>query len=181
MKTKDITQISLFTVLIVVCSWLSIALGPVQFTMQTFAIFTALNFLGGKKGTISIATYIMLGAIGLPVFSNFGSLGSLLGPTGGYIVGFLLQGVIYIIIEKFFGDKLFVKTLNCIIGQIACYTVGTFWFMFIKSGQGSHYSFFAALFLCVIPFIVPDLCKLVLSLIISLRLKKIERSQLALK
>ena len=82
-------------VLIAVCAWISIPI-EIPFTMQTFGVFLALRLLKGKYGTLSILIYILLGAIGAPVFAGFSSgLGILLGPTGGYIIGFLFCGIIY--------------------------------------------------------------------------------------
>ena len=86
-KTQDLVYVSLFAVLITVCSWISIPF-IVPFTMQTFALFLAINFLGGKKGLISIVIYVALGAVGVPVFSGFTSgIGALFGLNGGYIFG----------------------------------------------------------------------------------------------
>ena len=71
-KTGDIVFIALFAVLIAVCSWISIPTA-IPFTMQTFAVYLTLNFLGGKKGTISVCIYLLLGLVGLPVYANFTS------------------------------------------------------------------------------------------------------------
>ena len=92
LTVKDLAQISMMTALTAVCAWLTIPF-TVPFTMQTFAVFTTLLLLDGRKGTIAILLYIALGAAGVPVFSGFGAgIGVLAGPTGGYIVGFL-QGL----------------------------------------------------------------------------------------
>ncbi len=89
MKVKDMTLIAMFAAIMAVCSWISIP-APVPFTLQTMAVFLAVGLLGGKRGTIAVAIYILLGAVGLPVFAGFsGGLGTLLGLTGGYIFGFL--------------------------------------------------------------------------------------------
>ena len=65
-----------------VCAWISIPFGYIAFTMQTFAVMLALFTLGGKWGTASVFVYLLLGAVGLPVFSGFqGGLGVLLGVT----------------------------------------------------------------------------------------------------
>ena len=90
MKTIDLAYMALGAVIIAVCSWISIPT-VVPFTLQTFAVFSVLGLLGGKRGTISVLIYILLGAVGVPVFAGFsGGFGVILGPTGGYIVGFLL-------------------------------------------------------------------------------------------
>ena len=97
MKLKNEIEIALFAVLLAVFSWTTIPFA-VPFTLQTFGVYVALMLLGGKKGTIAIALYILLGAVGVPVFSGFkGGVGALLGPTGGYIFGFLATGLVYIL------------------------------------------------------------------------------------
>ena len=81
--------IGLFAVVIAICSWISIPT-VVPFTLQTFAVFLAVAILGGKRGTLSVIVYVLLGADGLPVFSGFkGGFGVLLNTTGGYIIGFI--------------------------------------------------------------------------------------------
>ena len=88
MKTIDLAYMALGAVIIAVCSWISIPT-VVPFTLQTFAVFSVLGLLGGKRGTISVLIYILLGAVGVPVFAGFsGGFGVILGPTGGYIIGF---------------------------------------------------------------------------------------------
>ena len=88
--TKDLVFIALSTTIIIVCSFISIPF-YVPFTMQTFAIFTIIGLFGTKKAFVSVSLYLLLGAIGLPVFSGFrGGVGNLLGVTGGYLIGFLL-------------------------------------------------------------------------------------------
>ena len=95
MTTKRMTRIALCAALLAPCAWLSIPTQP-PFTMQTFGVFLTLLLLGARDGAIAIALYILLGAMGAPVFSGFnGGMGALLGPTGGYIVGFLLICPIY--------------------------------------------------------------------------------------
>ena len=94
---------ALFAVLLTVCAWISVPL-PVPFTLQTFAIFAALGILGGRRGTWAVAVYLLLGAVGLPVFSGFrGGLGALLGTTGGYILGFLALALVYWLVTALLG------------------------------------------------------------------------------
>ena len=88
-KTYDMVYIGIFTVLIAVCSWISIP-AAVPFTLQTFGVFMAVEVLGGKRGTMAVLVYILMGAVGLPVFAGFqGGIGIIFNTTGGYIVGFL--------------------------------------------------------------------------------------------
>ena len=85
-KTYDLVYISMFTVLIAICSWISIP-AAVPFTLQTLGVFLAVGILGGKRGTMAVLVYILLGAIGIPVFAGFsGGIGVLTGTTGGFIV-----------------------------------------------------------------------------------------------
>ena len=90
MKVRNMALCALFAALMALCAWISIPAGDVAITMQTFALFLTLGVLGGKRGTIAVSIYLLLGIVGLPVFSGFqGGLGTLLGATGGYIAGFL--------------------------------------------------------------------------------------------
>ena len=94
-RVVDLTYMAVCAALIAICAWITVP-AAVPFTLQTFAIFFVLSLLGGKRGTIAILVYILLGAVGLPVFSGFnGGLGALLGTTGGYIFGFLFIGLIF--------------------------------------------------------------------------------------
>lgn len=94
-ETVDLAYMALGAVLIALCSWISIP-AVVPFTMQTFAVFLVLLILGGRRGTMTIVVYVLLGAVGLPVFSQFGAgIGALLGSTGGYILGFIFMGLTY--------------------------------------------------------------------------------------
>ena len=95
MKTKDIVNIALFTTLLAVCAWICIPTA-VPFTMQTFAVFLAVQVLGGKKGTIVIGVYMLLGIMGVPVFSGgTAGIGSVMGPTGGYMIGWIFLSIIF--------------------------------------------------------------------------------------
>ena len=175
-KTKDIVLIALFAVLIVVCSWISIP-SVVPFTMQTFAVYLTLNYLGAKRGTVSIFIYLCLGLIGVPVFSNFNSgIGALFGVTGGYMLGWLLSGLVMWLSEKLLGTKIWAQAISMLAGLIVCYIVGTAWFMVVYARNTGPIGIWSALLWCVIPFMIPDLLKLGLALWLSQRLKKITQS-----
>ena len=175
-KTKDIVFIALFAVLIAVCSWISIPF-VVPFTMQTFAVYLTLNFLGAKKGTVSICIYLMLGLIGVPVFSNFNSgMGALFGLTGGYMIGWLLSGLVMFLVEKLLGRKIWAQAVSMIAGLVVCYIAGTAWFMVVYARNTGPIGLWTSLLWCVIPFIIPDLLKLGLALWLSQRLRKVTKS-----
>ena len=166
--TKELVLIAMFAAVMAVCSWISIPIGAIAFTLQTFAVFCAVNLLDGKNGLFSILVYILLGAVGLPVFSGFkGGIGVLAGPTGGYIIGFVFIAIIFWIGTKLFGDKLPLRIALMTIGLAVCYLFGTVWFVFGYSKGESHMTFLNAMKICVFPFIPFDLGKLVLSLLIS--------------
>ena len=169
----NVTLTALFTAIIAVCSWISLPIFAVQITLQTFAVFSALLILGGKRGTLSVLVYILLGAVGAPVFSGFkGGLSALTGPTGGYILGFLLTGIIYLIFTNFLGEKTAVKIVVLVIGLLLCYAFGTAWFIFVYGKTNGETGIGAALSMCVLPFIIPDLIKLFGAVALSKALKK---------
>ena len=172
LTTTDITYIALGAVLIAICSWISIP-SAVPFTLQTFAVACVLGLLGGKRGTVSIIVYILLGAVGVPVFAGFsGGLGSLLGTTGGYIIGFVFMGLLYWLSEVLIGSSLPVKAVSMLLGLIVCYAFGTAWFMFVYAKNSGAIGLGTALSWCVIPFIIPDLVKLALAVILSDRVRR---------
>ncbi len=179
LKTKDIVYIGFFTALIVICSWISIPM-TIPFTLQTFAVFLSVILLGGKRGTLSVIVYILLGAVGLPVFSGFkGGLGALLGSTGGYILGFIFSALIMWAFESFLGKKLWVYIISMILGLVTCYAFGTLWFMAVyNNGNDSPASLSMILGWCVLPFIVPDIVKIALALVIgrNRQLRKLTQS-----
>ena len=170
-KIRDMVYISIFAVLIAVCSWISIP-ATVPFTLQTFGVFMAVGVLGGKNGTLAVLIYILLGAIGVPVFSGFkGGLGALLGTTGGYIVGFLFVALVMWALESAWGTGKLKSLVDMVIGLIICYAFGTAWFMFVYSRANGAVSLMTVLSWCVIPFIIPDLCKIALAFLLSSRVK----------
>lgn len=169
---RSIVRISVCAALLAVCSWISLPFA-VPFTLQTFGVFITLILCGGLEGTLAILVYILLGALGAPVFAGFeGGVQALLGPTGGYIFGFLITGVVRILFDKLLGrGKAEIPALA--VGLAACYIAGTIWFISVMNGRGGDYTFGSALMTCVVPFILPDLAKLALALLIGGRLKKL--------
>lgn len=169
-KTYDMVYIAIFAVLMAVCSWISIPMA-VPFTLQTFGVFLAVGVLGGKRGTLSIVVYVLLGAIGIPVFAGFtGGLGIVLSNTGGYIIGFIFSALIMWSIEAALGKKTWVLAVSMIAGLIVCYAFGTVWFMYVYAKNMGAVGLATVLGWCVIPFIVPDLVKIALALMLSKRL-----------
>lgn len=171
-KTYDIVYVGVFAVLIAICSWISIPT-VVPFTLQTFAVFLAVGVLGGKRGTMAVLVYVLLGAIGVPVFAGFsGGLGIILNNTGGYIIGFIFSALIMWLMERFLGRKLWVQGVSMVLGLVACYFIGTIWFMFFYTRNTGAVGHMTVLGWCVIPFIIPDAIKIALALVLSGRLSK---------
>ena len=178
-KTTDLVYIAICAVMLAVCSWISIPTA-VPFTMQTFGVFCVLLLLGGKRGTLAIVVFLLLGAIGLPVFAGFsGGMGSILGSTGGYLLGFIFIGLIYWITEALLlrtqgspASRTAAKISALIVGLAVCYAFGTAWFMTVYAKQTGPIGLGTALGWCVLPFIIPDLVKLAIAVPVSARLSK---------
>lgn len=170
-KTYDMVYIGIFTVLIAVCSWISIP-AAVPFTLQTFGVFMAVEVLGGKRGTMAVLVYILMGAVGIPVFAGFqGGIGVIFNTTGGYIVGFLCSALTMWAAESLFGKKPLVRLLSMAAGLIACYVLGTIWFMVVYGRTTGAVGLMTVLGWCVIPFIIPDLVKIGLAYFISRKIR----------
>ena len=175
LRTVDIAYIGLFVAVMAICSWISIP-ATVPFTLQTFAVFMAVALLGGKRGTIAVLTYVLLGAIGVPVFAGFsGGIGALLGNSGGYIVGFIFSALVMWAITAKFGEKTWVLGLSMVLGLIVCYAFGTMWFMIAYTANTGAVGIVAVLGWCVIPFIIPDLIKIALAYVLSGKVRKYAR------
>ena len=170
LRTRDLTYVALCAVLIAVCAWISIP-APVPFTLQTFGIFAALTLLGGRRGCYAVAVYLLLGLVGLPVFSGVqGGPGVLLGTTGGYILGFLASALLYWGMTARLGDRPAVTAAAMVLGLLVCYAFGTAWFLVAYARAAGPIGLWAALGMCVFPFVVPDLVKLALAWMLSRRL-----------
>ena len=171
-RTVDLAYIALFAVLMAVCAWITIPM-TVPFTLQIFAVFAALVTLGGRRGTYAVVVYLLLGAVGLPVGAGFqGGLGWLLGTTGGYIVGFLCIALLYWLLTAKLGESLPVVIAACVLGLALCYAFGTAWFMAVYARTSGPVGVMTALGWCVFPYIIPDLVKLVLAVLLSRRVKQ---------
>ena len=166
-KTLDLVYTAMGVALMCICSWISIPM-TIPFTLQTFAVFVLLMLIGPKRGIIATVVYVIMGAVGIPVFSGFTSgPGILLGNTGGYIIGFIFIGLIYMLATGIFGNKMIVKIISLIAGLIVCYAFGTAWFMYIYLRDTGEVGLMTVLSWCVLPYIIPDLVKLFLAAVIS--------------
>ncbi|PWJ70446.1 biotin transport system substrate-specific component [Ruminococcaceae bacterium R-25] len=180
----DLVLISVSAALITICSWISIPLGPVPFTLQTLGILAVMLTVGGRRGTIAILVYLALGAVGVPVFAGFkGGIMSFVGPTGGFLIGFVIAALVYWLLEKLFLKKLMTTTvrtwifglLGFLVFEIVMYIVGVIWFMTVYAAQTGPVGLMTVLGWCVIPFIIPDLVKMAVALIIGERASKLTK------
>lgn len=172
MSVRKMTMTAMMTCIIIVCSWITIPF-TVPFTLQTFAVFFALLILGGKDGLLSVCLYIMLGAVGLPVFSGFrGGIGHLMGPTGGYIFGFIAMAFIYLLFEPIIIQKRVFQPFILFIGLCMCYLTGTIWFGLVYNGN-DYNGFWGIASVCVFPYVAFDILKLGLAFIIAKRVNRL--------
>lgn len=168
-STRDMAYCAIFAVVMAICSWISIP-ASVPFTLQTMGVFLSCIVLGGKRGTIAVTVFILLGCIGIPVFSGFtGGMGIILGSTGGYIIGFIFTGLIMWLFEHFFGNKTWSVILSMALGLVVCYAIGTVWFMVVYARSSGAVGLGAVLGWCVIPFILPDIAKMAVAFVVGKR------------
>lgn len=172
-KTYDIVYIGIFAVLIAICSWISIPT-MVPFTLQTFGVFLAVGVLGGRRGSLAVLVFVLLGVIGIPVFSGFtGGIGILLNNTGGYIIGFIFSALLMWGMEKILGRKTWALALSMVLGLAVCYAFGTVWFMVVYARNAGAVGVATVMSWCVLPFVIPDLIKIIFALGLSKRLARI--------
>ena len=172
LSAADMAHIALFAAMMAVCSWISIP-ATVPFTLQTFGVFLAVSVLGGRRGTLAVLVYLLMGTIGLPVFAGFqGGIGCLMGSTGGYIIGFLFSALVMWAMERLPFDRKWTLTLSMVLGLVVCYAFGTAWFMAVYAKNSGEIGLMTALGWCVFPFVIPDLIKIALARVIARRLSK---------
>ena len=167
-RTKQMVLIALMTAVTCVLGPLSIPLpfSPVPISLTNFAIFLAIFVLGMKNGTISFIIYLLLGAVGVPVFSSFrGGFQVLAGPTGGYLIGFIFLSLIMGFALDHFDRKLVPTIIGMIIGMAVCYAFGTVWLAKLLS-----LSFKEGLMMGVIPYLPGDAAKIIIAAIVGPKL-----------
>ena len=169
LKTRDMAYIALAIALNVVCAFITIP-AAVPFTLQIFGVFFTLEYLGGKRGAIAVWLYLLMGAVGLPVFAGFrGGFTVLLSATGGFIMAFAAVALLYFV-ASFFKLPRAAHYVLAAISLALIYFGGSAWFVYLMGGTLKH-----ALLVCVVPFILPDVIKIVLAFLLSARLSKIKQ------
>ena len=178
MKNKKLTtyQMSvtaLMAAVMCVLGPLTVPIGAVPISLANFVICLTAWLLGPKFGTLSVAVYLLIGLVGVPVFSGYGAgIAKLAGPTGGYLVGYLLLAFIGgLFIEKSKGQPV-VSGIGLVLGDAACYVLGTIWFMILTGAD-----LVSALGWCVLPYLTGDAVKIVLAAVLTMQLdKRVKRS-----
>ncbi|MDO4298325.1 MAG: biotin transporter BioY [Lachnospiraceae bacterium] len=169
-KTSTIALIGVMAAVTCILGPMSIPLpiSPVPISLTNFVIYMAIYVLGMKKGTISYLIYLLIGFIGIPVFSAFTSgPAKLLGPTGGYLIGFVFMALICGFFIDQWCSKMYMCFIGMVIGTAVCYLFGTVWLAY-QAGM----SFGAALAAGVIPFLPGDLAKIVIAMIIGPQIRR---------
>jgi len=166
MKKIDISQmavIGVMTAVLCVLAPITLPIGLVPLSLANFVIFISVYVLGIWKGTVSCILYLLIGLIGVPVFSGFSSgPAKLLGPTGGYLIGYVFMALIAgFFIDRFKCRKL-PSLLGMLLGTLVLYLLGTVWLAY-QAGM----TFMAALWAGVIPFIAGDLAKIIIALFLG--------------
>lgn len=177
---REIAYTAMFVAIITVCAWLAVALPTgISITLQTMGVCMAAGFLGWKRGLIATAVYILLGLCGVPVFQNFtAGIAKLGSATGGYIVGFLFTALIVGLVADYVKIKnvwlgAVVLGAAMAVGILVCYAFGTAWFIHLwNAGADEKITLAGALGMCVVPYLVPDLIKIVAATALVTRLKK---------
>lgn len=174
-KSFDLVEVALMSGVLCVIAPFTVPapFSPVPFSFALFGVYLAALLLGAGKGTLCVLVYLILGAVGLPVFAGFsGGAGVLFGPTGGYLLGYLICALLTGALTQrkeysFFGYALILGT-----GTLFCYAIGTLWFVWI---MGTTYTFTEALLICVVPYLAVDVIKILAAAAVAPPVKKIVR------
>ena len=168
-RTRSVAFVGLTIALMSVSAWVSVPLGPVPFTLQTFVMVFALLALAPKECLAAIAGYLILGGVGLPLFSSMrGGLGVLAGPTGGFLWGFLVGAMLVLALRHAFSSladrggfaQVTVDMAACVALVVASYACGCFQYMLVAGVDLP-----AAFAVAVAPFLIPDAVKLVAAVV----------------
>lgn len=169
LTVQDMTLIAAFAIVITICSFIQLPFGPIPFTLQTFGVCITAGILGLKKGTLSVITYILLGILGLPVFRGAGGIGVLAGPTGGFIIGFVITAIIIGVVSdktRKNRKRAVLVFTSMIVGNVVCLLIGCIQYMIV-----ADVNFISAVVYCVAPFVITDVIKIILATIVVLRVR----------
>ncbi|MFW2490610.1 biotin transporter BioY [Clostridium chromiireducens] len=167
-NTRQLTLIGVMSAVTCILGPLSLPIGLVPISLTNLAIYFSVYILGRRRGTISYMVYLLLGLIGLPVFSGFsGGLPKLAGPTGGYLIGFIFMAFISGLFIDKFSNKTYMGFLGMVIGTTVTYLFGTAWLAYV-----AHMTFNKALAVGVLPFVPGDLIKIIIASLVGPQIRK---------
>lgn len=167
-KVKYLTSTAMMTAILCILAPFSFPIGSVPISAATFVVYLAALLLGMKRSLLCVVLYLLLGAVGLPIFNGWsGGFSHIVGPTGGYLIGYLLIAFFTGWFMKLGHNKISLIILGMIVGTLGCYAIGTIWLAYQLSMDAR-----AALMAGVIPFIPGDIAKMILSIAISLSMRK---------
>ena len=173
-STSTITMVALMSAVLCVLAPFSVPVGPIPVSLATLGLYLAVIILGGKKATVVCLVYLLIGFVGLPVFSGFsGGPTKLLGPTGGYLLGYVLLTAIAGWFVDTFPEKRGMCALGCVLGTLGCYAIGTAWL-----AVQMEMDFGTAVIVGVVPFLVGDVVKIIIAIwlgyLVQRRIRKAE-------
>ena len=156
LPVKDLVFIALNAAVICVLAPISLTVNLIPFTLATLAVYLCTAISGARRGTLSVLVYILIGAVGVPVFSGFsGGIHKLVGLTGGYIVGYIFCALAEGLLIDRLPQKLWIYPVAMVLGTLLLYAFGTAWFT-VVGGKG----LIPALSACVVPFLPFDILKI---------------------
>ncbi len=166
---KELILIALFVALTAIFSQIMIPINQIPINLATLSIFIVSGLFGAKVGGLSQFIYVLLGAIGVPVFAGFtGGYAIILGPTGGYIIGYIVGAIVIGLLKELLHRTVLGYAISMLLGLLSCYILGTVWFIFITKTN-----LISAIILCVLPYIPGDLMKIVLAIFLIKRLERV--------
>jgi biotin transport system substrate-specific component len=167
-SVRQIAVVGLMAAVTCILAPLSVPIGPVPISLTNLAVYVSLYVLGMKEGTLSYVVYLLIGLVGVPVFSGFTSgPEKLFGPTGGYLIGFIPMAVLAgIVVDKYYSNRI-ACFAGLAFGTVVCYGLGTAW---LSYQAGLDWK--AALFAGVVPFIPGDLAKITFAVLAGPKLKR---------
>lgn len=170
---RDMTVIGVFAAFLCIIAPWTIPVGPIPITLATFAIYLASAVLGWKRGGAAAAVYLLLGFVGLPVFSGFaGGIQRLVGATGGYLLAYIpMSVVIGAFVDKF--KKAWAFPVGMVIGTAVLYTFGTAWYCVLTGSK-----LIPAIMGCVVPFLLGDSIKIAAASALGVKLRAVVDRQL---
>ncbi len=166
-SSRPIAITALFTAITAVFSQIAIPqpFSVVQINLGLLAVLLAGGILPPRLAVMSQGIFLLLGGVGIPVFAGFkGGFNALVGPTGGYLVGYIVAALLVSVLLKLWGRKVYMVAVAMTLGVLSCYTLGTIWY-----SVSTNTDVLSALLMCVLPFIIGDALKIAVAVILTKR------------